>query len=248
MTFSNLLFLSSPSRSSSSARRSGLVNGSEPESGSTTRSIFLQAIVYCALLIFFSETAAGQTDLKPKNASGVDFSDWILKQPTGAEAEFKMPTKPRYVERTFTPVQNQPPIKVRNHIGSIEFGELIFNYHDLHKTPSGTKEIAKTLDGAVSGGIAIVAGKLISENQRIKYGKYQGRQFTYLYAANQKVLRVTARVFIVGRRQYMVAGLMEDDKFDEEKVNLFLNSFRIVKPDSDLPPKPSVQAKTLSNG
>jgi hypothetical protein len=188
----------------------------------------------------------GQTDTQPKNKSGVDFSDWILKQPTGAEAEFKMPSRPRYVERTFTPVQNQPPIKVRNHIGSIKYGELIFNYHDLHTAPRGAN-VAKTLDGAVNGSVAIVAGKLLSHD-KIRYGKYSGRQFTYLYSANKKILRVTARVFIAGRRQYLVAGLMEDEQFDEKKVNSFLSSFRIVRPDSDLPPKPSVKAKTLTNG
>ena len=70
--------------------------------------------------------------------AGVDFSDWIVMRPTGAEAEFKAPGKPRYVERSFSPVQDQPPIKVRLYQSLIkEKNEMyIFGYHDLHFAPT----------------------------------------------------------------------------------------------------------------
>ncbi len=163
-------------------------------------------------------------------------------QPSGAEAEFLMPTKPRYRERSFIPVQNRPPIKVRQHQATSEdrTTSFVFGYHDHFETPTG-KRVANTLDGAVGGSVVRVSGKLLAAPKKIVYGKYPGREFSYVFAYEGKIHQAAGRVFLVGKRQYFLQALFEKDKFDDEIAERFLNSFRIVKP--DLPPRPPFPPK-----
>lgn len=213
---------------------------------------FFKMAIYggCMVLVMFGSTSLlnAQVDVgADRNDSGVNFSEWILKKPTGAEAEFKMPVQPRYIERSFSPVQNEPPIKVRLHLGTTEDNSatFVFGYHDLHQQPSAGKQTEDTLDGAVRGSVANVAGKLL-DHGKIRYGENPGRQFTYLYAQQEKVYQVVARVLLVGNRQYQLSSIMPRESFDSDLSNQFLNSFRIAKPDSDLPPRPPARDRQKS--
>ena len=64
---------------------------------------------------------------------------WFKLNPTGSRAKFEMPAKPRFVERTFTPVKGKPPIKVRLFIASTSSGKVnfTFNYNDMSEAPHG---------------------------------------------------------------------------------------------------------------
>ena len=163
-----------------------------------------------------------------------DSTNWLEIRPTGANAEFKMPTKPRFVERMFTPVTDQPPIKVRLHIGSFnqKTCAFVFSYHDLHLVPPTQVEIDNTLDGAIVGSIANVQGKPVSQ-QAIRYGDHPGRAFLYQYAQNNEIYQVSARVFLVGTRQYQISVLMKADGFDEKIAASFLDSLRLLVPDPE---------------
>ncbi len=207
----------------------------------------LFGLVICGMQFLTVADAQAQStpSVEPdKNAAGVDFSDWIVMQPTGAEAEFKAPGETRYVERSFSPVRDEPPIKVRLYQTLIkEKNEMyIFGYHDLHRTPQGNKNINQTLDGAVRGSFANVSGKLIG-HAKIRYGKYPGRAYVYLYSFKNKIYKVSARVFLVDNRQFQLSTIMPQDSFDDATAKKFLESFRIVKPDSDLPPRPPLPPK-----
>lgn len=204
-------------------------------------------LAICGTQLFFVSPAWAQPtpSVEPDQSdAGVDFSEWIVMRPTGAEAEFKAPCKPRYVERSFSPVQDQPPIKVRLYQALIkERNEMyIFGYHDLHFAPTGKKKINETLDGAVRGSFANVSGKMTG-HAKIRYGKYPGRAYVYLYSFKDKIYKVSARVFLVDERQFQLSTIMPQDSFDDEMAKKFLESFRIVKPDSDLPPRPPVPPK-----
>ena len=203
-------------------------------------------LAICVAQLFVSSALAQQTEsVEPDDThAAVNFSDWILMRPTGAQAEFKAPSKPRYVERSFSPVQNQPPIKVRLYQSLIKQKDemYIFGYHDLHFAPTDKKRIEETLDGAVRGSFANVSGKLIG-HAKIRYGKYPGRAYVYLYSFKEKIYKVSARVFLVDDRQFQLSTIMPQDNFDDKMAKKFLESFRIVKPDSDLPPRPPVPPK-----
>jgi hypothetical protein len=174
---------------------------------------------------------------------------WIKMSPSGAGATFEMPNKPRYVERQFPPVQDKPPVKVRLHLCTVNEGTttFIFGYHDLHEEPADNKTINATLDGAVRGSVANVFGQLAGRPTPIRFKKALGRQFVYRYqqarpksdGTEQKdIYVVTARVFLMGKRQYQVNCLMKQSIFDEQLAAKFLNSLTILDPPKDLPPLP----------
>ena len=183
-----------------------------------------------------------------------DADEWIDMAPTGALAEFKMPAKPRYVERNFTPIRGRDPIKVKLHIAASEDGKtsFIFSYFDLAELPRGRGDIKKVLDGAVRGSLATVMGSLqeIAEDKQ-----YQGRFFTYTFRQVDREDRehdfvVISRIVLIRGRQFQLSGIAElsareivDDKITlsprrQEIISRFLNSFKPVKPEPDLPPEP----------
>ena len=180
---------------------------------------------------------------------------WSELNPTGSRAKFKMPAKPRFVERTFTPVKGQPPIKVRLYIGTTANGSVSFtvNYNDMSDPPRGAKAIANTLEGVMRVSVANVAGQLLNKREteaKRSLGLPVGRQFAFAFTDNKDNQYVAlSRAFIKGRRLYQLTVLMEvtdEQPFNEEVAARFLNSFQIVKPKSDMPPVPKAppEAKT----
>jgi hypothetical protein len=197
-----------------------------------------------------SETKDEPAVEKTDDPVTADTKIWKAIKPTGARAAFKMPVKPRFIERTFTPVVNEPPIKVRMHLASANKGSVafVFNYHDLHQAPETPQAITKILQGAVIGSIANVIGREISQKQ-IRYNEFQGMEFVYQYAQHDKIYRVSARAFVAGQRQYQISCLMEADQFDEELVNAFLNTFRILPAEPEQEDSPAAtEEETESSG
>ena len=194
--------------------------------------------------ILWAQTTSSVEDTKADIAE----RPWVKLSPTGAKASVEMPRKPRFIEREFSPVRDKPPIKVRLHLCTVDedsktFG---FGYHDLHEIPQGSVSIKKTLDGAVQGMIANVWGQLMDAADigmarnplTIRYGTHMGREFVYRFARNEKPFVVTARVFIVDGRQYQLYTIMDEENYSKNLAARFLDSFRLVVPEFDLPPRP----------
>jgi len=171
-----------------------------------------------------------------------DDEEWITITPTGARSSIQMPKKPRYVERSFSPIKDKPPIKVRLHLATVNEGltTYIFGYHDLHEIPKTKKNVNDALDGAVRGSVANVLGQLLSSPTVIKYKTNLGRQFVYACSQQEKKYIVTSRVFVVGKRLYQISCLMEESVFSAPVAEKFLQSFRLIQIESDLPPRPRV--------
>ena len=155
-----------------------------------------------------------------------------------------MPNKPRYVEREFTPVQGQPPIKVHLHQSVVDQGSTayLFVYNDLHETPIDQPTIDKILDGAVKGSVINVGGQLLSKPEKFKFKNSFGRQFSCRYTQGEKQFIVTARVFLIGKRQYQFTFIMLESRFDEHLAAKYLNSFKLVEPENDQPPVPRAKS------
>ena len=85
-----------------------------------------------------------------------------------------------------------------------------------------------------------VGGQLIKKPTifKLKNTKGQGRQFSYRYVHNEKRYLVTARVFLVGKRQYQTTFLMLESLYNEALGQKYLNSFKLVEPANDKPPAP----------
>ena len=116
-------------------------------------------ILVSCLILFISNSA---TNLAGQEFEG-ELSQWETHRPTGARASFMMPKKPFYVERSFSPLEGKPPIKVRIFVSSVLDGEVtfIFSYHDLHTEPANRQAINEALQGVVRGSVFNVLGNLL---------------------------------------------------------------------------------------
>ena len=179
---------------------------------------------------------------------------WKELNPTGSRATFKMPVKPRFVERTFTPVKGRPSIKVRLYIGSAPKAKMNFtvNYNDLADRPRGMTGVNASLEGVIRGSITNVSGQLLDKKE-IKISGANGRQFAYQFADNKDNQYVAlSRAFLHRRRVYQLTVVMdlpsyvEKQVYHEEVAALFLNSFKIVRAKSDLPPIPKAPPESDS--
>ncbi len=189
-----------------------------------------------AVPVFAIQTSNATQETTEQASTGTDEnaseSDWVKVEPSNARASIEMPVKPRFVQRTFTPVKDQPPITVNLHIGSVKgtATTMVFGYNDLATKPKTEDEISKVLDGAVRGSVTNVLGQLQSDPIKITYGKHLGRQFVYACLQSDQKFICTSRVFVVDDRQYQITAVMGDKVFDEIIAARFLNSFRLEKP------------------
>jgi hypothetical protein len=163
-----------------------------------------------------------------------DTEKWLVIKPAEARAEFKVPRKPQLTERMFTPIDNQPPIKVRNHLLTFnnEKGLFLFSYHDLHQVPA-EGAIEETLRGAMHGSILSVNGRLLKPESRIRYHNHPGFSFEFRFANKEVYFKGFSRVFLVGQRQYQITAILEETSFDEKIANAFLNSLRLIEAETE---------------
>jgi len=209
-----------------------------------TISLFLVSSSAWAQPASAPSTTTSQQASGTKSESEPEEGEWQQISPTDALATFLVPKKPRYIERTFTPVANKPPIKVHLYLSTVNKGQTtyIFGYHDLHEVPENTIVSARVLQGAVRGSVVNVQRKLLSEVTKIRFGAWPGRQFNYSYIQNEKTYLVLSRVFIVGKRQYQVSSVALETEFDETLATEFLNSFKLVVIENDEPPVPRIRS------
>jgi hypothetical protein len=169
--------------------------------------------------------------------------DWIENKPEGARAQFKMPMKPVVRERMSTPVATQPPIKIHNFIGTSEDQQqlFLFNYHDLHQAPVETA-IEGTMKEAMLQALSSVGARLLAE-QPIRYRTNPGKAYEFRFARDEKIYKGLARIFLVGNRQYQIAVMMKEDGFDQALADKFLNSLRLIEPQSEPDKAPAAESQ-----
>ena len=176
--------------------------------------------------------------------------EWFKFNPTGSRAQFEMPAKPRFVERTLPPViKGSTPVKVRLHIATVSEGlvSFIVNYNDLTELPRRAKGVANTLEGVIRGSLANVSGQLLNKTEIVLNGNIKGRQFAYGFVDNKdNQYVVLSRAYVRGRRVYQLSALMDKRVFNETIAARFLNSFKIVRAKSDMPPIPKAPPKSES--
>lgn len=213
----------------------------------------LGVVLMVGMLVGFTPTVRAiqmpmESDIKKEKAGQTDLMrvEWMEFNPTGSQAKFKMPFKPRFVERTFTPIKGRPPIKVRMHVGtdSEQAINFAFTYNDMSESPRGRNGVSNTLEGAIRGSLTNVGGQLLNKT-KIKLKGVNGRQFAYQFAdKDDNQYLALSRVFVKGPRVYQLSAVMEKQAFDELLAAEFLNSFKIVPAKSDLPPTPKAPPKS----
>lgn len=156
---------------------------------------------------------------------------WLKHAAEGSNAEIMMPATPRFSERTFRPVADEPFIHVKTWLCSANKGQVLFtmSYHDLHKHPHTLKQQQQVLDGAVKGAVAQVVGSSTGATS-IKVRIYPGRKFTYDFALNGQELRSDAEVYLIGKRQYMLSTIFKQSKYDPELSKRYFETFNPFDP------------------
>lgn len=177
-----------------------------------------------------------------------ELSQWETHRPSGARASFMLPKKPLYVERSFSPLEGKPPIKVRIFVCSALEGEITFtfSYHDLHEEPSNRQATNEALQGVVNGSVFNVLGNLLPPEEvgmprnplGVSLDGNPGLQYVYRFARNKEPFIVTSRVFAVGPRIYQLNCIMIEKNYDAFIPAKFLKSIKLYDPDYDLPPRP----------
>lgn len=208
------------------------------------RAASMAKILVSCLILFISNSA---TNLAGQEFEG-ELSQWETHRPTGARASFMMPKKPFYVERSFSPLEGKPPIKVRIFVSSVLDGEVtfIFSYHDLHTEPANRQAINEALQGVVRGSVFNVLGNLLPAEEvgmtrnpfPIALDGNPGLQYVYRFARNKEPFIVTSRVFAVGERIYQLNCIMIEKNYDAFIPAKFLKTIKLYDPDYDLPPRP----------
>lgn len=208
------------------------------------RAASMAKILVSCLILFISNSA---TNLAGQEFEG-ELSQWETHRPTGARASFMMPKKPFYVERSFSPLEGKPPIKVRIFVSSVLEGEVtfIFSYHDLHTEPANRQAINEALQGVVRGSVFNVLGNLLPAEEvgmtrnpfPIALDGNPGLQYVYRFARNKEPFIVTSRVFAVGERIYQLNCIMIEKNYDAFIPAKFLKTIKLYDPDYDLPPRP----------
>lgn len=174
---------------------------------------------------------------------------WPKHAPQDSRMEFQMPKRPRLSERTFTPVEGQAAIRVRNYVGSYDESKIVLvaSFHDLPVLPEEKKLIQETLEGAMTGSILNLNGKLI-ESKAIRYADNPGLEYVFRFAANENIYQGIGRVFLVGQRQYMISAMMLEEKFDQEISDGFLGSLRLIEENGKSENNPSESNQIESEG
>ena len=202
------------------------------------RSVALFAIVFSAISSgVATDCLAQKTDTVSTSQSDTETNsdEWEKYNPEGSNAEFRMPTEPREMERSFKPVANRPQIVVKLNLCSIDGGQIIFvfSYHDLHDLPEGRLKIKEILDGAVKGTVARVIGQLNSD-EKVNLREYPGRKISYEFTQNGQGLISDSEIFLIGQRQYVLNTIFKDTNYDPELSEKFFDSFNPFNPEESL--------------
>lgn len=95
------------------------------------------------------------------------------------------------------------------------------------KVNSNNKEMLKTFfDGAVSGAVANVQGKLISQKD-INYGLHPGREAKIDFQNGTAIINV--RLYLVANNMYMIQTITETKKDNNASIKKFMDSFKITE-------------------
>ena len=186
-------------------------------------------------------------DAEANEEQEADPDGWEILQPSEANIRFRFPIKPRYVERSFSPLLGRPPIVVRMHIATeSKDRSSVLSYHDLHDEPVTRDEIKAVLDGAVRGSVVRVLGRL-DDAKNIKVGKFPGQEFAYSYTQDDKLHRAYSRVVLAGQRQYQMTILCAEGHDDPEFIEKALSSLEVFEaPTEEVPASTSTPAAESS--
>lgn len=155
------------------------------------------------------------TDSQARITKGSD--GWYAVAGSASNADFRLPGKPTYKERSFSSIPGRPA--VTNHMYSYNDPagaySIVVAWLDLHEEPQSAAQKRNALVGAVNGAVANTLGQL-TRIENIKTGVHQGREFDFTFIFGDKNYVSNSRVFLAGKRQYRIDIISAKGKEDAE--------------------------------
>ena len=171
---------------------------------------------------------------KESSAEITEQSDgWFTISDSVSNAEVRLPGKPKYIERAFSPIAGRDAVVNHRYVVYLNgISSFEYSWKDLHDVPATAKSLNEALDGAVKGTVVNVIGQL-DRMDKIRSGKVPGREYDFSFSlANPKTKTSTmysgrSRVFIKGNRRYQLDVLTPQGKEDAEATKKLFDSLII---------------------
>ena len=181
-----------------------------------------------------TQQPAASSIKKESTAKETQQSDgWFTITDDVSATEFRLPGKPKYLERTFSPIMGRDAVVNHRYVVyPSDVSSFEFSWMDLHEAPATQKQLNEAFDGAVRGSVVNVIGQL-DRMDKIKSGKIQGREFDFTFnVANPKaktdyVFSGRSRIFISGNRRYQLDVITLQGKEDAAATKKFFDSLII---------------------
>ena len=165
-----------------------------------------------------------------QNAPQQQDDGWVDFLPGGINAQMRMPTEPKHIQRTMTPDENTE-ITLDTFMSTVRDGNLsyVFSHFVMLDTPIGERAIAQRFDRAAEGQIVRVQGE-IESYKAIELGRQPGREFVYRFSDSKgNNFKAQVRLFIRLDSMYEIKVIAIEKHFSEQGAAKFFDSFRFSK-------------------
>ncbi len=181
-----------------------------------------------------AQTAAASSVQKESTAEVSEQSDgWFTVVDAVSNTEFRLPAKPKYIERSWTPIAGRSAVTNHRYVGYPDKeSSFEFSWMNLHEAPENGRQLSDALNGAVKGAVVNVLGQL-DRVDKINSGRTQGREFDYTFTVTNPKSKKEftfsgrSRVFIKGSRRYQLDVITVQGKEDKVATKKLFDSLTI---------------------
>ncbi len=151
-------------------------------------------------------------------------ADWVSYSSPDGRFSIGMPKTP--VEDVKDVESVVGTLKLHSFPSTSATAHFLVSYGDYPTEPAADNREA-ILDGVRGGVIKGSEGQLISET-KITLDGYPGRQFTAKRMLDGSEIIFNWRIYLVGRRLYQLAAVVNKNNSNSPEIQKFLNSFRLT--------------------
>jgi hypothetical protein len=157
-------------------------------------------------------------------ASGFQTSDWVKFNSPAGNFSILLPKQP--TEEKKTTATPYPSHTATMYLANVTGQLYLVGWVDYE--PSFVFNTVKELEANRDNMVKALNGKLLTSN-RIVFGTYQGLDFTGEFLSRDRQFLFKAKVFIVGKRPYILTYVFPQGEESIPNRNRFFSSFQIAR-------------------